>query len=96
MAGELRAVWPFPTNINPMHVANVTDLVLRTRGILQRSLVYAQQDAQIKASVTVHNVLPAAEQAVHDKTVYDSERLVTEIPAAIAAIDDWLRAQEAV
>ena len=60
----------------------------RLRGLLIRCLPIVQADARMMADITRHSPLDPVSQAQHDSTEYESERLVSEIPAVLAGTGD--------
>lgn len=57
------------------------------RALLRRCLPIIESDAQMMADLSRFAPLDPVAQATHDATEYDSERLVREIPAALAKDD---------
>lgn len=51
--------------------------------LLKRCLPIVQYDAQMMADITRFAPLPAEDQAKHDSTEYESEKLLREIPEAL-------------
>jgi hypothetical protein len=52
--------------------------------LLLRARRYVEQDAQMMADITRHAPLDPESQAAHDATEYESERLLSDIAAALA------------
>jgi hypothetical protein len=56
----------------------------RLRAMLARCLPIVEYDARMMADITRFSPLDAESQAKHDSTEYESEKLVREIPVALA------------
>jgi hypothetical protein len=54
--------------------------------LLKRALVYVEFDANMMADLTRFAPLSPEEQAKHDSTEYDCERLVKEIPEFLESL----------
>lgn len=78
------------TAIKLLHAAHRDDVaeIDRLRGLLIRCLPIIEADARMMADITRHSPLDPVSQAQHDSTEYESERLVSEIPAALASAAD--------
>ena len=70
-----------------LHSADKAE-VERLRGLLARCLPIIEADARMMADITRHSPLDAESQAIHDSTEYESEKLLREIPAALAGTAD--------
>jgi len=70
-----------------LHSADKAE-VERLRGLLARCLPIIEADARMMADITRHFPLDPVSQAQHDSTEYESERLVSEIPAVLAGTGD--------
>lgn len=55
--------------------------------LLKRCLPIVQADAQMMADISRFAPPPFEEQAKHDSTEYESEKLVREIPVLIASVE---------
>jgi hypothetical protein len=54
--------------------------------LLKRALIYVRFDANMMADLTRFAVLSPEDQAKHDSTEYDCERLVKEIPEFLESL----------
>lgn len=61
--------------------------------LLKRAMPIIEQDARMMADLTRHAPLPPEAQAKHDKTEYESERLLKEVPVVLDHLNELSRNQ---
>ena len=54
--------------------------------LLRQARRFVEQDAQMMADISRHSPLSAEDQAIHDTTEYESEKLLREIDLHLGAL----------